>query len=70
MSKNIVPEFVPPIIGLLRTSFYREVVIPEKVGQPIFVLNLTTRTFWMIPVSSTIVITNLIANVPFLYHKR
>jgi hypothetical protein len=27
------------------------------------------RSFWMMPVSSTIVIMNLIANLPFLYHK-
>jgi hypothetical protein len=28
-----------------------------------------TRSFWMKPVSSSIVITNLIAKLPLLYHK-
>ena len=27
------------------------------------------RSFWMIPILSSIVIMNLIANLPFLYHK-
>jgi hypothetical protein len=37
--------------------------------RPIFVLNPGTRSFWMISVSSSIVIIILIANLPLLYHK-
>jgi hypothetical protein len=32
-------------------------------------LNPATRSFWMIPKLSSIVIINLIANLTFLYHK-
>jgi hypothetical protein len=35
----------------------------------LFVSKPFTRSFWMMPVSSSMVILNLIANLPFLYHK-
>ena len=49
--------------------FYREVVTAGNLRQPTLGSNPNTRTFWMIPVSSSIVILNLIANLPLLYHK-
>jgi hypothetical protein len=37
--------------------------------RPVFVSNPVTTSFWMTRSSSYIVIINLIANLPFLYHK-
>jgi hypothetical protein len=42
---------------------------PTKCEIPIFVSNPSTRSFWMTPKLSSIVIINLIAKLPFLYHK-
>jgi hypothetical protein len=43
--------------------------VREKRIFPVFVSNPAARTFCMLPVSSSIVILNLIAKVPFLCHK-
>ena len=41
----------------------------EKGNFPMFVSNPDTRSFWLTPKLSSIVILNLIANLSFLYHK-
>ena len=40
-----------------------------KRNFPVFVLLPAARSFWMTRKLSSIVIMNLIANLPFLYHK-
>jgi hypothetical protein len=42
---------------------------PRGVKIPVLVSNPTRRSFWMIAKLSSIVIMNLIANLPFLYHN-
>jgi hypothetical protein len=42
---------------------------PKQTWSPVFVSNPDTRSFWMIPKLSSIAIINLIANLPFPYHK-
>jgi hypothetical protein len=41
----------------------------EPTGGAVLVSNPTRRSFWMIAKLSSTVIMNLIANLPFLYHK-
>jgi hypothetical protein len=41
----------------------------KSAASPVFVLKPARERSWMMPVSSYIVILNLIANLSFLYHK-
>ena len=57
---------VPGLVPLGETDRWG----PEKAQLPAgFISNPRTRSFWMIPKLSSIVIVNLIANLSFLYHK-
>jgi hypothetical protein len=53
-----VPPFPVPLGQTDRVEAHRE--LAQNPG---------TRSFWMTPVSSSIVILNLIAKLPLLYHK-
>jgi hypothetical protein len=56
---------MPELVRLSQAAHWT----PERPRFSLFVLKACTQSFWIIPKLSSMVIMNLIANLPFLYHK-
>ena len=56
-------------IAMVSSRTDRSACTKNHRSSPLFVSSPATRSFWMIPKLSSIVILNLIATLSFLYHK-